>query len=155
MKYVALLRGIMPSNPKMRSNKLKAAFEQMGFANVQTVIGSGNIVFEAPVKSNASFESKIENALPKLLGFKSTTIVRRHSEIAKLINQNPFKNTEEEKNVYPIVTFFKSGRKDFCAAIDRSKKKTPDFMQELENKYGKEITTRTWGTVGKIYAKMG
>lgn len=154
MKYVALLRGIMPSNPKMRSTKLKAAFEQMGFANAQTVIGSGNMLFEAPTKSNTALESKIETALPKLLGFKSTTIVRRHSEIEKLINQNPFKNTVAKKNMYPIVTFFKNGRKEVCSAIDRSGKKTPDFMRELEKKYGKEITTRTWGTIAKIYAKM-
>lgn len=153
MLYLALLRGIMPSNPNMRSNKLKEAFEQIGFTNVRTVIGSGNVLFESAAKSNATLESKIENALPKLLGFKSVTIVRRHRDVAKLIERNPFKDVKEKKSMYPIVTFFKDGRKELCTAIDRSQSKTPDFMRELDKKYGKKITTRTWKTVEKIYAK--
>lgn len=154
MKYVALLRGIMPSNPNMRSNKLKEAFEQMGFTHVQTVIGSGNVLFESPAKSNAVLESKIEIALPKLLGFKRIAIVRSHTDIDKLIAQSPFKNVEGKKDIYPIVTFFKNSSKELCSAIDRTQDKTTDFMREREQKYGKEITTRTWMTVEKIYNKM-
>jgi hypothetical protein len=43
MRYVALLRGIMPTNPNMKGEKLKAVFEGLGFSNVHTVIASGNV----------------------------------------------------------------------------------------------------------------
>lgn len=42
IKYVALLRGIAPTNPNMRNDKLREVFEKPGFKNVQTVISSGN-----------------------------------------------------------------------------------------------------------------
>jgi uncharacterized protein (DUF1697 family) len=50
MKYVALLRGIGPSNPNMRNEKLRGVFEKLGFDNVQTVISSGNVLFQTPTK---------------------------------------------------------------------------------------------------------
>ncbi|MBA3630747.1 MAG: DUF1697 domain-containing protein [Actinobacteria bacterium] len=40
--YVALLRGIGPSNPNMRNDRLRAVFEDLGFSNVRAVISSGN-----------------------------------------------------------------------------------------------------------------
>ena len=45
-KYVALLRGITPSNPKLRNEKLRNVFESLGYKNVVSVISSGNIIFE-------------------------------------------------------------------------------------------------------------
>jgi len=33
MKYVALLRGIRPSVPNMRNEKLRELFEKLGFEN--------------------------------------------------------------------------------------------------------------------------
>jgi uncharacterized protein (DUF1697 family) len=45
VKYVALLRGIAPTNPNMRNDKLRGVFEKLSFENVKTVISSGNVVF--------------------------------------------------------------------------------------------------------------
>ena len=38
MRYVALLRGIGPTNPNMRNEKLRGFFEVLVFEDVQTVI---------------------------------------------------------------------------------------------------------------------
>jgi uncharacterized protein (DUF1697 family) len=57
--YVALLRGIMPMNPNMKSEKLKAVFESLGFKNVATVIASGNVVFDSPSKDLDALEARI------------------------------------------------------------------------------------------------
>ena len=68
-KYVALLRGIGPGNPNMRNDKLRGVFEKLGFANVQTVISSGNVLFDPPAggpfKNAKKLEATIEKALPK------------------------------------------------------------------------------------------
>ena len=53
MTYVALLRGIGPTNPNMHPAKLKGAFEKMGLKNVKTVIASGNVVFDAAEKKES------------------------------------------------------------------------------------------------------
>jgi len=152
--YVALLRGIMPMNPNMKGEKLKAVFESLGFKNVSTVIASGNVVFESPSKDTAALEAKIEKELPKQLGFNSTTIIRSKDELEKLIKRNPFKGVKDEKPNYLVVTFFKDRKKELCTVVDLGSGKTPEFMRDIEKKYGKEITTRTWKTVGRIVKRM-
>lgn len=172
--YVGLLRGIGPMNPNMRPAKLKAAFEQMGFQNVRTVISSGNVVFESSSKSASNLEKKIETALPKILGFSSTTIVKSQKEIDMLIKKNPAKGIVHGEMSYVLVTFLKehssklrtfprkgivfrvlgSYKRELCMVINMKSTKTPDVMLTLEKEFGKAITSRTWNTVTRIGAKM-
>lgn len=154
MKYVALLRGIMPMNPNMKSTKLKEFFEELGFENVATVIASGNVVFDSPSTNITSLEEKIEKELPKRLGFSSTTIIRSIDEINTLIDKNPFKNVKDEKPNYLVVTFFKEPRKEVSTVIDLTKSDGSTMMRMLEKEHGKAITTRTWKTVHRILTKM-
>jgi len=154
MVYVALLRGIMPMNPNMKGEKLKGVFESLGFTNVATVIASGNVVFESPSKNIKALEAKIEKALPKQLGFSSTTIIRSREELKALVKKNPFKGIKDEKPNYLIVTFFKSKQQELCTVLNLTDGGTPDFMRVTEKKHGKEITTRTWKTVHRILKKM-
>lgn len=156
--YVALLRGIMPMNPNMRGEKLKGVFESLGFKNVHTVIASGNVVFQSPSKKSADLEAKIERALLKQLGFNSTTIIRSKEELEQLSRKNPFKGAAHSSNNYLIITFLKqkpkNGGREIATVVDLTTGKTPDFMRTAEKKFGKDITTRTWNTVGRILKKM-
>ena len=65
-RYVAFLRGVMPTNAKM--SELKRCFENAGFSNVKTVLASGNVVFDASSGSDAVLERKAEAAMTKHLG---------------------------------------------------------------------------------------
>ncbi len=176
-KYVALLRGIGPTNPNMRNEKLRGVFEELGFRNVQTLISSGNVLFESASKNPQMLEAKIEKALPRYLGFSSTTIIRSHAELTQLAARNPFKGAEHGAKSYLVVTFLKNKTtakiefphrpqnktyellmmhdRAICSVIDLSGAKTPDLMTWLEKRFGKEITTRTWKTVSRILKKMG
>jgi uncharacterized protein (DUF1697 family) len=175
-KYVALLRGIAPTNPNMRNDKLRGVFEKLGFENVKTVISSGNVIFESPSRSIRKLEESIEKALPEELGFKSTTIIRSRGQIQKLVDKNPFQGMGHSQKSSLNVTFLKKkGRTDIkfphkidnrdyellgmydgaiCSVIDLTSAKTPDLMVWLEKKLGKEITTRTWKTVERILKAM-
>jgi len=153
-RYAALLRGIMPMNPNMKGEKLKAVFEGLGFKNVHTVIASGNVVFDSPNENIVALEAKIEKELPKRLGFTSTTIIRSRAELEALVGKNPFKGVKDEKPNYLVVTFFKDRRKELCTTIRLDTGKTPDFMSKLEREHGKLMTTRTWKTVNRILKKM-
>jgi len=152
--YVALLRGIYPTNPNTKGEKLKKVFESLGFENVATVIASGNVVFDSRSKNVAALEAKIERALPAQLGFKSTTIVRSCDELERLVKSKPFKNVKHEKPNYLVVTFFKARRKEVCDAFDTRKTTGPEMMRVLGTTHGKEITTRTWKTIGRILKTM-
>jgi uncharacterized protein (DUF1697 family) len=176
-RYVALLRGIAPTNPNMRNEKLRGVFEKLGFQNVRTVISSGNVIFESPSRSVKKLEETIEKTLPAQLGFTSTTIIRSKGQIQQLVEKNPFKDMQHSQTSSLNVTFLKKEtsidmtfpyqveNRDYtllgmydgaiCSVIDLTSSKTPDLMLWLEKKFGKEITTRTWKTVERILKVMG
>lgn len=169
MKYVALLRGIGPSNPNMHGAKLKAAAESAGFSNVQTLLSSGNVIFESDISDQAKIEEKLEKTWPAELGFNSVTIVRSQQQLQALVDANPYKNAEHSRASYLLVTFFKTppsplpaqnyfdtvGVNALCSTIDTTAAKTPDFMSKQDRQYGKDqITSRTWLTIRRILAKM-
>ncbi len=156
-RYVALLRGIGPGNPSMTSTSLKGFFESLGYRRVMPVISSGNVVFDTSEKDAAKLEAVIEKALPEKLGFSRIAIVRSKAELEKLVKKNPFKGVVDDKKHYLVITFFKEGKKgvrEIATVIDTDDSRTPDFMREVEKKYGKDITTRTWKTVYRILKKM-
>jgi uncharacterized protein (DUF1697 family) len=167
IKYVALLRGIGPNNPNMHGNKLKPVLEDLGFSNVQTVISSGNVLFESDSINTSEMEKIIEQAWPVKLGFYSTTIIRSKDQLKALSAQDPYKGMTHKRETYLFVTFFKqlpSGLKDnfykdldvnaLCTVIDTTEARTPDFMYKLEKQFGKNITSRTWNTIQRIIKKM-
>ncbi len=107
MRYVALLRGIGPGNPNMRNEKLREVLERLGFRNVQTVISSGNVVFDADSTDAGGLEARIEGAWPKWLGFHSTTIIRTRDQIHDLVANNPFGDRADTPATSLQVTFLK------------------------------------------------
>lgn len=152
-QYIAFLRGIMPSNPNMRNEKLRGVFVDLGFKNVRTVISSGNVIFESDSKNGKTLEEKIEKAFPAKLGFKSATIIRSRGQIQKLVKSDPFKGAKDTPTSRLNVTFLKKGGEIF-SVVDLTTTGTPEVMLKLEKEHGKEITTRTWKTVARILAKF-
>ena len=176
MRHVALLRGIGPMNPNMRNEKLRGVFENLGFRNVQTVISSGNVVFETDSRDVRALETRLEEAWPEQLGFRSTTIIRTRKQIQDLIARNPFGGRTDTPATSLQVTFLKheadvnldipytTDTGDYtivayddrviCSVVDLTGSRRPDLMRSLEKMLGNEITTRTWKTVHRILRKL-
>ena len=177
MRYVALLRGIAPTNPNMHQAKLCGVMEHLGFGNVRGVISSGNVVFESRARSVPRLEATIEKAWPQELGFRSTTIVRSEPELRALVELDPFAGMEHGPTSNLNVTFLKRPTetdltlpyrprerdwrilgmtdREVFSVIDVTSARTPDLMVWAERRFGTEITTRTWKTVLRILARMG
>jgi len=175
-KYVALLRGIGPSNPNMRQKKLCGVLEDLGFSGVAGVISSGNVLFEANSTDAEVLEAMIEPAWPRKLGFSSTTIIRSQEQLQQLAAIDPFKGLEHSSKSYLMATFFKkplrmpfklphqphgkpyrliyADKLTLCTITDNTVLQTTDLMAWLEKQFGKEITSRTWLTVQRIITKM-
>jgi len=176
MRCVALLRGIGPGNPNMRNDKLRAVVERVGGRNVQSVISSGNVLFDTDSRGTRALEQRLEAAWPEQLGFTSTTIIRTKPQLLRLVEENPFGDREDSPSARLNVTFLQRGPKKghtppptpegrgyevvavtdgaVCTAVDLSGSTTPDVMRWLESVYGTAITTRTWKTVHRIAAKL-
>lgn len=157
MKYAAFLRAILPQiNPSQKTENLVRIFKELGFENVESYFASGNIMFDSPETDRLKVETKIEEALKEGTGIETPTIIRSIAELQELTNRNPFKGVVDGNTSKPHVTFLKdtSSEWEVCFVVDITKTTTPKIMRDLEKKYGKKVTTRTWGTVQKVLKKM-
>src|SRR5437667_5058256 len=104
-RYAACLRGVMPMNCKMPA--LKAAFEAAGFTDVKTVLGSGNVVFDARSTSEQALQQKAEAAMQEHLGQAFITIVRPIEQLRKLLETDPYERFKVDPKAKRIVTFLR------------------------------------------------
>lgn len=166
-RYVAFLRGVMPTNAKMP--ELKRCFEDAGFDDVKTILGSGNVVFTASKASEPALERRAEAAMAKRLGKAFSTIVRSQETLAAMLEADPFARYRLPSDAKRVVTFLRktpdssitlpprtdgaailtvSGREVFTFYVPGAAN-TPLFMTRIEKTFGKDVTTRTWDTVRK------
>ena len=74
--YVALLRAVnVGGTGKLPMTTLTNLSEKAGFANVQTYIASGNVVFESK-KGEAAVKAALESALERYAGKPVSVFVR-------------------------------------------------------------------------------
>ena len=166
-RYAALLRGVMPMNCKMP--ELKKALEAAGFTDVKTVIASGNAVFSTRKAPEKAIAKKAEAAMMKVMGRSFTTFVRSIDDLQALLDRDYFATEKLPPNAKRNVTFIleppatkpklpvemKGGR---ICALERDVAylyyipgvADPSFMTAIEKTFGKNVTTRTWDTVGRI-----
>jgi uncharacterized protein (DUF1697 family) len=98
-RYIAFLRAINVGGHVVKMQVLKELFERLGFANVETFIASGNVIFQSPAKS-AAVEEKIERLLEKELGYAVQTFVRSDVEVARIAAFEPYAEVSESSTLY-------------------------------------------------------
>ena len=86
----AFLRAINVGGRTVRMEQLRAVFEGMGFAGVETFIASGNVIFDAGRQATASLERRIEGGLREALGYEVETFVRSSRELADIVGREAF-----------------------------------------------------------------
>ncbi len=103
-RYVAFLRAINVGGHVVKMDPLRKMFESIGCSHVETVIASGNVIFDSPSKSAKALEKKIEDHLRKKLGYDVATFLRTPAELGEVVDYRPFKSAEldERGNVLYI-----------------------------------------------------
>jgi uncharacterized protein (DUF1697 family) len=172
MMHVALLRAVnLGSHNKIGMSDLRDLLVGLGFENVQTLLQSGNVVFEAQGKTTA-LEQTLERAAAKQLGLETDFFVRTAKEWQAVIDANPFPNEATADPGHLLAVILKEpveaanvtalqkaivGRevvraKGRCAyivypdGIGHSKLTTA----LIEKKLGTRGTARNWNTVLKL-----
>jgi uncharacterized protein (DUF1697 family) len=93
--YVALLRGVnVGGRHRVPMADLRTLVEQLGFTGVRSHIQSGNVVFES---TKAPAAEAIELALSDTFGFAVPVVVRSATEMAAVIDRNPFADCDLSK----------------------------------------------------------
>src|SRR4051794_25137618 len=107
-RYVAFLRGISPLNAKMP--ELKRCFEAAGFADVRTILSSGNVAFSTRAAPQPTLERKAEEAMQAELGHAFSTIIRPAVFLQRLVEADPFAQFELPPAAKRVVTFLRRAK---------------------------------------------
>lgn len=80
-RYIALLRGINVGGHRVKMDRLRTLFADMGFEEVSTFIASGNVTFDSDATDVAVVRTTIESHLERELGYAVPTLLRTPDEI--------------------------------------------------------------------------
>lgn len=171
-RYAAFLRGVMPTNAKMP--ELRRCFEAAGFGQVATVLGSGNVVFDARPATEAALQRKAEAAMSEHLDRVFVAFVRPLDALRALLDDDPYARFKLPDGAKRVVTFLREppgtvlklpieleGARILCARGSElftayvPSPRGPVFMNLIKANFGDDQTTRTWDTVRKVAGNLG
>lgn len=135
-RYAAFLRAINVGGRVVKMEALRRVFESLDFSNVETVIASGNVLFDASSKSAKALEKRIQDELRKKLGYDVTTFLRSPGEMAAVAEYKPFKKAEIETPGHVLYIGFLGDRPSAAAC-----KKLMTFANDVDSFHvgGREV----------------
>ncbi len=142
---------------------LREMCSELGLADVQTYIASGNLAFSSN-ESKASIKAALERRLRDYMGKDVGVIVRTASELRTLLNENPFPDRDPK---FTVAIFLDS--KPPQDALDKATGRIDEDMQlgareiyvyfgsgmgrsKLKIPAGKDGTARNMNTIKKMVA---
>lgn len=165
--HAALLRGVNLGKRQVVMSELRAVCEAAGFADVRTLLASGNLILGSRLRGE-KLEAKLESVILEGLGLKTDVYVRTSEEIDAIIAANPFKAFAKENPTFLVCTLLRAplGAAD-KAAIGASQGpeeikpgkdclyiKFPNGQGPSKLKLPKLSTSRNWNTVLKLAAAL-
>jgi uncharacterized protein (DUF1697 family) len=176
-RYAALLRAVNLGGPTQVSmTALRECLTRAGFADVRTLLQSGNLVFRRDEKNAAEVEQRTEETVARAFGRRTEVLVRTPAEWRDVIGGNPFREAAETDPSHLTVLVLKgappaeawktlvrgivgpervqaAGRHGYVhypAGIGGSRL----TLDRIERSLGTRGTLRNWNTVLKIDALL-
>lgn len=173
---VALLRAVNVGGRKLAMAELKAMFDALEFANVRTILQTGNVVFSGSKRTGGSLEAFLEAETEKRLKLRTDYLVRTADEWGAAVEHNPFPREAKADPSHLLMLPLKSapaasqfavlresipGRETVQTAGRELYVYYPDGIGQskltvalIERKLATRATGRNWNTVLKIEAAM-
>lgn len=178
MLYIALLRAVnLGPHNKIAMADLRALASRLGFGAVQSLLHTGNLVFDGGTAAASALERKLEAALVKDFGLSTDVFVRTAGEWKVMMAANPYPRDAAEDPSHLVVLCLKSspaaaqvaalresitGRERVQTVGAHAYLAYPDgigtsrlTMDRIEKKLGTRGTGRNWNTVVKLAALAG
>lgn len=174
-RYIALLRGVNVSGKnKIVMAELKAATAAMGFAEVKTLLNSGNLIFSAEETNTSSLAGLIREMILKEFQLDIPVLVIGQEELGRLLEEAPDWWGSEDKDIYdnlillmPDITARELAdmigeptdglekvalaEKGIFWSFDRKKYQKANWWKKTAAAgIGEHITIRTAGTIRKL-----
>lgn len=175
-KYVAFLRAINVGGHTVKMDYLRELFEALGYANVETLIASGNVIFDSASRNPSALEKKIAAHLHAALDYEVETFIRTPSELVAIAQYKPFSaadltatghtlyigfltdkpgdaaNKKLQSFANKFYDFHINGRELYW--LCRAKISDSKFTgKDLEKTLGMSTTLRNLTTINKLVAK--
>jgi uncharacterized protein (DUF1697 family) len=173
--HIALLRAVnVAGHGIVAMSDLRQLITKLGFADVRSLLQSGNLIFRGTAKTSGQIERLLEAELEKHLGIRTDFFVRSAAELNAIVVRNPFRKEAERDPAHLLALFLKNepGPKQIAAleaaiagperfrvdgrlayvvypaGIGKSKLTTALLDRKLETRG----TGRNWNTVLKLAA---
>jgi uncharacterized protein (DUF1697 family) len=103
---VALLRAVnLGAHNRIKMETLRTSCESLGCRRVQTLVQSGNAIFEIADRNYPKLAERLERAIEAELSFRPRVITRTLPELRIAIANNPFANRSDIHPSRLLVTF--------------------------------------------------
>lgn len=89
-RYVALFGSINVGGNRLTMADLRYAFEREGFENVETVVASGNVLFDFDERPTEGLEELFSHMMAERFDIASFVAVRSRDEVERAVSGNPF-----------------------------------------------------------------
>ncbi len=170
---IALLRGInVGGHNKLPMKDLKALLAEIGLANVQTYIQSGNVVFQTDRADLPALADEIGAAIGESHGFVPRIMLLTLGDLETAVSHNPFPATDEQHKTLHFYFLANSPSNPDLDALTAIKKESEQFelidtvfylyapegigrsklAAKVEKAMGVPTTARNWRTVSKVLA---
>lgn len=161
---IGLLRAVnLVAHKRVSMTDLRTMMINLGFADAQTVLQSGNVVFRTNRGSGGSLEDVLEQELDNRLGVRTEFFVRSADQLKRVIARNPLPREAERDPTHLLVMFCKktAGRSPTIKGAGRELVRPagkeiyvyyPDGVGRSRLKIDVLATARNWNTVLKLAA---
>jgi uncharacterized protein (DUF1697 family) len=99
-RYVALFGSVNVGGNRLTMADLRWAFEREGFGNVETVVASGNVLFDFDERPTDGLEELFAHMMVERFDIASYVAVRSRDEVALAVSGNPFAGDGAENLVH-------------------------------------------------------
>ncbi len=179
-RYCAFLRGVNVNGISIKMDALKAAFIDMGFQNVKTILATGNVIFSDAEEHDPGQDIKasIEKALSGRFGYDAHIFMRSKAQIQAMLLAARTITVPEEHHHYcllcddtPLPLELKElfysmphiSQEQFIAheagtfwIVPKGSTLSSDFGAKIlgSKKYKSLLTSRNMNTMEKIFKAM-
>jgi uncharacterized protein (DUF1697 family) len=171
--HVALLRGVnLGGRTQVAMSDLRDLLAELGFAQVRSVLNSGNLAFSGGRRTAAALERLLETEAEKRLGLRTDFHVRTADEWATVVAKNPFRAEAKRDPSHLVVMVLKKAPTAKAVETLRAAITGPEIIDAvgrhayivypagigrsrltnslIDSKLGTRGTGRNWNTVLKL-----
>jgi len=173
--YFALLRAVnLAGHKQVAMADLRALLTKLGFADVRSLLQSGNLAFRGKTRASVPLERRLETEAAKRLAVETDFFVRTAEEWKQVIADNPFPREAERDPGHLLAYFLKGTAQTEHVKALQAAIKGPEIVRGegrqayifypdgigrskltvalIEKKLGTRATGRNWNTVLKLGA---